>query len=261
MLPTVNKDYAQYQSLNRGRCNPIYNRRGYYSDDNFRRLTLKEYKMKRLIFLIAVLFSITAVAQIKPSQMSAATVAAMKTKLGVMTQTEADLRYPLISDGDPTPIYTQAEANAIFSRRVLSSNVQTLHTGTTAETTIYTGTIPENSIGVNGSFNCVILLKFTNNANTKTVRIKFNDTTVWWYQGSSTMTLAKSYDLNNRNSLTTQVSGNNATSNYGSFGGSSADVSTYTFNTSADIIITITVELATGTDSCGFEFFRIIANP
>lgn len=46
---------------------------------------------------------------VKPSQFSAATVAAMKTKLGVMTQAEADLRYPQISEGDSTPIYTAAE--------------------------------------------------------------------------------------------------------------------------------------------------------
>jgi len=52
---------------------------------------------------------------IKPSQMSAATVAAMKTKLEVMTQAEADLRYPQISEGDPTPIYTTEEVDNLFT--------------------------------------------------------------------------------------------------------------------------------------------------
>lgn len=50
---------------------------------------------------------------VKPSQLSAATVAAMKTKLGVMTQAEADLRYPQITEGEAIEIYSKAEVDAI----------------------------------------------------------------------------------------------------------------------------------------------------
>lgn len=40
-------------------------------------------------------------------------VAVLKGILGWMTQTEADARYPQISEGDATPIYTAAEVDAI----------------------------------------------------------------------------------------------------------------------------------------------------
>jgi len=191
----------------------------------------------------------------------ATVVAQIKAILGFITQDEADARYPQISEGDPTPIYTADESDARFSRRVLSSNVQTLHTGTTAETTIFTGTISANLIGVNGRINCLILEKFTNNANNKIVRIKINGTTVWIYTSSAVQSIAKSYDLVNRNSLTAQVSGNNATNNYGSFASTTNDVSTYTFNTAADLTVTVTVELTNASDSAGFEFIQFTAHP
>lgn len=43
-------------------------------------------------------------AGVKPSAISSATVAAFKTKLGYLTQEEADLRYPQISEGEPVDL-------------------------------------------------------------------------------------------------------------------------------------------------------------
>lgn len=77
--------------------------------------------MKKILLIIAVLFSVSTMAQVKPSEMSAATKMAFKTALQVQTQAEADLRYPQIADADPTPIYTAAEVDALLSNKEINS--------------------------------------------------------------------------------------------------------------------------------------------
>ena len=51
-------------------------------------------------------------AGVKPSAISSATVAAFKTKLGYLTQAEADLRYPQISEGEPVDLDALLAAKA-----------------------------------------------------------------------------------------------------------------------------------------------------
>ena len=51
-------------------------------------------------------------AGVKPSAISSATVAAFKTKLGYLTQEEADLRYPQISEGEPVDLDALLAAKA-----------------------------------------------------------------------------------------------------------------------------------------------------
>jgi len=54
--------------------------------------------MKKLFLIIAILFSISAIGQVKPSQMSAATVAAYKSKLGYETKEESEAKYNQIGN-------------------------------------------------------------------------------------------------------------------------------------------------------------------
>jgi hypothetical protein len=151
--------------------------------------------------------------------------------------------------------------NAQSTRQVLASNVPLSHTGSTVETTVYTGTIPGGSIGLNGSLWFKLLLGGTNSANNKTVRVKINDTMILTYSFTSAIGSVKYQgELYNRNSLTAQVGMPTNTSNAGGLLSTSSGVPVvFNFNTAADMAVTITVALAVGTESTTIDAFQVIA--
>ena len=95
---------------------------------------------------------------VKPSQFSAATVAAMKTKLGVMTQAEADSRYPQITDGDATPIYTAEEVDNLLTAKANTGTsfvLRYFHTASFAPAdglTYYFGAFPVKAVDQNATY-------------------------------------------------------------------------------------------------------------
>jgi len=195
--------------------------------------------------------------------------AALQTELEIMTQAEADERYPQISEGDPTPIYTAEEVDALLKsipmQRVWpidddASGLPASTTGNTTENTVLTFTIAADKIGTNTAFHIISLISATNNANAKTVRVKFNGTTVFSVDVSGCATINPYAILRNRNSKTAQISGNTtATSVHGGFGNKSGTaVTTYTVDTSADITVTVTLQNGVGTDTIAMEDFRIL---
>ncbi len=154
---------------------------------------------------------------------------------------------------------TSASATTKGMYRVYSLNTQVSNTGNTTENTIITTTIPGNSIGANGSFHIQILWSRTNNANAITGRLKFNGTLIATYlpsnQSGTTYTT-----IRNRNSLTSQASGNaSSTSNAGFGSYTTAAIGTYSFDTSSPITVTLTMQNFDGADTGSTEGFEILA--
>lgn len=131
-------------------------------------------------------------------------------------------------------------------------------TGTTAETVLFTGTIPANSIGVNGEFHIRFMIDVTNNANDKTLRVKFNGVTVGQRSNASINSNKSFIILANRNSLTAQVSG--AYNNNSNMTDSTATpvATTYTIDTSQPITVEVTVQLQNAADSATLHLFNIM---
>jgi hypothetical protein len=148
------------------------------------------------------------------------------------------------------------------SRVILVSNTAISNTTTTTENTVYTGVIPGGSIGINGSIHCTSLYSMTNNANVKTVKIKFNGVTVFNYILTASQASVSFYSIiRNRASMAVQVGGPNNSNSGGTFNsGSAVAVGTYTFNTAADITVTVTIQNAVGTDTSVLEALEFIAN-
>lgn len=154
------------------------------------------------------------------------------------------------------------KSNLIGSvRKVFADNVQKSNTGNTNENTVLTANIPANSIGANGSFHIIMLIStLNNNANAKTIRVKFNGTTVC--QGVTVSTLSyQTYSmLHNRNSASAQVAMYYASAASGGFAvGTGTAPSIFTINTAADIEVTVTIQNAVGTDTVSLEAIQILA--
>jgi hypothetical protein len=147
----------------------------------------------------------------------------------------------------------------VGTMQVLASNVALSHTGNTTETTVYTGTIPANSIGANGSLDFFLLASATNNANAKTIRFKLNGTTVLLYNAASLSSGAGRARIANRNSLSAQVGMPNSSTAAWGLTGSSAGVSTFSINTGADITLTVTIQNAVAGDTTAVEAFHVVA--
>lgn len=155
---------------------------------------------------------------------------------------------------------TSASSTPIgISKRIFSSNTQLSNTGNTTQNTIITGTIPANSIGLNGSLHITALLTWTSSANAKTFRILFNGTQIA-ATALTTSSIESVYTIiRNRNSMNIQVSGNSSSnSNMGFLTAGSAAVGTYTFNMAADLPFTVTLQNVDGADTVSIEAFEII---
>lgn len=142
-------------------------------------------------------------------------------------------------------------------RQILVDNVQHAHTGSTAETVVFTGTIPPNSIGVNGRFEIDALFSCNNSAGSKTIAIKLNGVTVITAALTTSLSASVVATLRNRNSLTSQISYSNAVLNQQS--ATMAALTSYTLNTAADITITAVITLAVAGDNSALETITVKA--
>lgn len=213
--------------------------------------------MKKLIFsLLFVLIGLATFAQLG----------------GYLTVKKANSLYPQIDQGFQLKdsFYFETEVNALLAtksaltgsvHKVVVSNVQLNNTGNTNENTVLTATIPANSIGVNGSFHITMLIStLNNNANAKTVRVKFNGNTVCSGVTVSTLSYQTYSIIRNRNSASSQVAMYFASAASGGFAtGTGTAPSTFTINTAADITVTVTIQNGTGTDTVSLEAFEILA--
>lgn len=144
---------------------------------------------------------------------------------------------------------------------ILTSNVQLANTGNTTENTVYTGTIPANSIGINGHFDILGLVSTPNNANNKTFKVKFNGTTILNRVSTTSAADRWYFSIFNRNSLSAQIAPGSASGQVVGGGTSGTAPATYTFNTGAAITVTVTIQNAVGGDAPALEAFTIMAYP
>jgi len=135
--------------------------------------------------------------------------------------------------------------------KVFSLSAPVSLTGTTSATTLATITIPAGLIGANGKVKFYPLWSNTNNANAKTLRVVLNGgTTVYTATIVNSVHNSGLLILRNFNSETTQRMSSSMAAGLGSTTGSIAST---TVDTTAATTITLTGQLAVGTDTLTLE--------
>ena len=216
-------------------------------------------------------------AGVKPSAISSATVAAFKTKLGYLTQEEADLRYPQISEGEPvdldallaakadlasptftgTPLVPTAAAgtnttqvaNTAFVNKntgiiQFQDNSTKTNTGDTNENTVGTYTIKGGSLGANGSIEILFFAMIGTSTQGSTFRVYFNGTLVGTAALSTNTHSPLGLYVWNKNSTTSQESATNSGIAGLLWASNSNALNTYSINTANDITVTFTIQAA-----------------
>lgn len=131
-------------------------------------------------------------------------------------------------------------------------------TGSTNETALATISIPAGAMGANGILRVTLLVTGTNNANTKTIRIRLGGISGSQFFAASiasTLTTRSQIQIQNRNSQASQVAHANATLN--SFQSTSGGVFTASVDTSAAQDLVISGQLGTGTDTLTLESYLV----
>lgn len=127
-------------------------------------------------------------------------------------------------------------------------------TGTTAETTLATITIPAGAIGANGNVYIEALFNRTGTGS-KTLRFRFGGTVVMQISITSQGTLCRKR-VSNRNTENSQVCSAAADAGFGA-----TTPLALAIDTSAAVDITITVQLANAADSCTLESYAVQLSP
>ena len=162
------------------------------------------------------------------------------------------------------PAYSNAQIDSLLNvyrftsslHFICGSNVLT--TSNTNNAVIYTDTIPANSIGANGTFHIQYFGISTGTAATKYINVKFNETEVSRIQIAASNFQQQGYTyIANNNSLTNQSAPGTGSGSSSIFAGTNIAPAAYTFNTAADIIVTVTVQV-TSPDTAGFGFINIL---
>ncbi len=126
----------------------------------------------------------------------------------------------------------------------------------TNSNTILTVTVPKQQMGANGSVRGKLFFTYTNNVNSKTLRVKFGGLTVIAIARTTQTTSAIEFEVSNRNATNAQVftglygtHGDNTLTTFNSAGTGAVD-------TTVDANITVEVQKATGTDSVILEMYQ-----
>jgi hypothetical protein len=185
---------------------------------------------------------------------AAATTAALAAKADAAATTAA---LAAKADAAATTAALDLKANkADCWQRVGGSNVAITHTGAAGvETTLVTCSIPAGAMGPNGMMRVTMLTSAAaNNANAKTFRLRFGGSAFQLWSLASTLSNEMQRIIRNRNSASSQVS---QTAGAQSSGSVNAAVSTMAINTAAAFDVTITCNLAVGTDSVNIESWLV----
>lgn len=129
------------------------------------------------------------------------------------------------------------------------------HTGTTAETTLATITIPANAMGANGRIEIDVCWSYPTSANNKTFRQKFGGTTITQSVVSTGASLRTSAFVANRNATNSQVASPNFAASFGA--SPSAGVTTMAVDTTAAVNILLTAQLANAGETITLEAYSV----
>lgn len=144
-------------------------------------------------------------------------------------------------------------AGWVFEEVTLQNAVAASVTGTTAETTLATITIPGGLLGPNGQFEIETLWSYTSSANLKTFNTKFDGVGIHTL-GTNTngqVSMTAHQRVANRNSQSSQVMHRSSTVNY--FAMITSAVTTSTVDTSVDKNLTISGVLASAGETITLE--------
>lgn len=130
-------------------------------------------------------------------------------------------------------------------------------TGTTNETTSATVTIPAGTMRANSALRITLITSQTNNANAKTLRVKLGASTLYSTSVASSASFQGMVVIRNRNSLSSQACFTGQTG----AGISGSAITTGAVDFSADVSLTITLQLGTGTDSFTLEGYLVEVLP
>lgn len=154
------------------------------------------------------------------------------------------------------PTISVQEALDARPRLLAASGVAVSHTGDLVETTLATVTVPGGAMGPNGFVLVESLWRFTGSTNNKIMKIKFGGTNI---VSNTQNTLANVFwsdyrKVANRNSVSSQVF--NFAANAFTSGGTTA-VGTAAKDTSADVSITFTAQLANTGETIVLEHYAV----
>lgn len=134
---------------------------------------------------------------------------------------------------------------------MINSAAIVTHTGTTAKTAVLTLPIKAGNMGPNDCYICLIMWSVTNNANLKTVDVDFGATNILNIAASSQSGQQVMIMVQNRNSLSSQLSNQLVVSAL--YGSSGNPLVTLTENTGNDLNLVISATLASAADSFSIE--------
>ena len=135
-----------------------------------------------------------------------------------------------------------------------ASAVPVSHTGSTAETTLATVTVPGGAMGPNGVLRVATTWSHTGTT-TKVLRVRFGGTVYLGFNASTNPGSQHLTIISNRNSESSQVGGPKDI--VGGFGHSSETPQTGTADTSADVDLTLTAALTDGGESPTLERYVV----
>lgn len=166
-----------------------------------------------------------------------------------------------VQDCGIAPVTLPLPAPQIMQRVCQSWAASNSHTGDTAETTLGTCSLPANLLGLNG---CLYIRSAwsspNNNADTKTVRIRFSGASGTIFMsgtiGSSVLSAGDIRSICNRDATNVQVGG--FSSSLGASAGTSGGaLVTASVDTTAATSLVFTVQLGTSTDTLTLEGYTV----
>lgn len=145
---------------------------------------------------------------------------------------------------------------AIGTWQVLAASaVAAPHTGNTTETTLATVTVPGGALGPNGVLKITSLWSHTNNANTKTPRVKFGGAEYYSFTHTSSASARMYRTIANRNTENSQVGG--PTVGGFNWGQTAAVLTTSSVDTSVDQDLVFSGQLGDSGDVMALESYLV----
>lgn len=143
-----------------------------------------------------------------------------------------------------------------LSPLILEQNnaTQTPLTGTTTKTTLASILVPAGLVGLNGSLRVSALASCTNSANTKTLTFELAGSTLNTQTATTVASLFGTALISNRGSLSSQIARVYSPGGGGSF-------NTSAVNTAVDQILTISGQLALGSETMTLESYLVEVLP
>ncbi len=159
-----------------------------------------------------------------------------------------------------------ADANALLAtlgtwRVLAASAVAASHTGSTAETTLATITVPGNAMGPNGILRITLQWGRTGTAGTMTPKVYFGGLAGTLYHsavvGASNLSLRHQIQIANRNAANSQIGHQGNHANNGGWQQSTTAAITSALDTTSSQDIVITAQLNTAGDTMRLEAYLV----